>query len=589
MDQQAVIALLRRALEHHQANRFDEAERLYREVLSADANAPDALHLLGVLLAQRGRAADGLPLLQRAVALVPNVAEFHRHLGEVLQMVGRHNDALQSFARALQIDPNDAPARSGAGGALMALGQLAQAAEQLRIVAQLRPNDAAALGNYGHVLMRLGKFNESFVVFKRAVEIDPNCGPAWMQYAEAIWRSGNYDDAVAPARRAAELMPNDARTCIIFGNTLQTAGDLIEAERVYRRAAELDPANFDAHSNLALTLLKQGEPETALKLYDEILMRWPANDDATANRSLALLTLGDFSRGWAEYEARWASPQFAGLTRSGTPWDGGDVQGKTVLLMSEQGHGDTIQFIRYAPLVAERGANVIVSCQADLVSIVATVEGVSRVLVAKRDSAPFDFYAPLASLPRLFHTTQQTIPAHVPYVRADAQLVQRWRERFSRDHNIKVGLVWAGSPAHQNDKVRSMKFENLRPLFDLTGVMFYSLQKGDAANQANGAVMSLGDDLTDYAQTAAVLENLDLLIAVDTSVVHLAGALARPVWTLLARGPDWRWMLGRDDSPWYSTMRLFRQEKLHDWETVVQRVARELHEFAARIKNPSPA
>jgi Flp pilus assembly protein TadD len=588
MDHAEALRRLQIGLSHHQAQRVAEAERIYREVLAAVPNQPDALHLLGVLCAQLGRPAEGLPLLQRAVTVAPQVAEFHRHLGETLEMLGRSNEALAAFSRALQFDPNDVQSRNSAGAVLLARGQAEQAAEQFRIVTQMVPNDAGALGNYGHVLSKLGRVNEALEVFKRALQIAPNNGPVLMQYAEAIWRTGNYTDAVTPARRAAQILPDDPRALIMYGNTLQTAGELEEAEQVYRRAATLDDSSFDAHSNLALTVLKQGDAATALTLYDRILARWPSNTDARANRSLALLTLGDFERGFAEYEARWASAAFANQQRPGALWDGRDVRGKTVLLTSEQGHGDTIQFVRYATLIADRGANVIVSCPADLKNVVASVRGVSRVIVAKQETAAFDFYAPLASLPRLFKTTQATVPAEVAYMHADAALVQRWREQLGGDAAVKVGIVWAGSPQHQNDRVRSATFAHFAPLADVAGVKLYSLQKGPAAKDADERVVSLGDALTDYAQTAAVLENLDLVIAVDTSVVHLVGALGRPVWTLLAKGPDWRWMLEREDSPWYPTMRLFRQTRLHDWETVTQRVAGELKQFVA-TRNPSPA
>ena len=581
MDQVEVMERLRAGLAHHQGGRADEADRIYRAVLAvAPANA-DALHLLGVLEAQRGRADSALPLLRRAVAAAPQLAEFHRHLGEVEQMAGRRQEALQSFARALQIDPNDVSARTSAGAVLLELGQLQQAAEQFRIIALARPDDALAQGNWGHMLMRLGRVDEAAGVLQHACVATPDAGALWMQYAEAIWRSGRYDEAVALAQHAAQMLPDNPQALLILGNTLQTVGMLEEAERAYRHTMELDPRNFDAHSNLALTLLKMGQAQTALKLYDEILARWPGQNDAKANRSLALLTLGDFDRGLAEYEARWSSPHFAGQEHPGVRWDGvADVRRKTVLLTSEQGRGDTIQFVRYASLLADRGATVIVSCPSDLAELVKTVRGVSKVAISKEDRVTFDVFAPLASMPRLMHTTIATIPADVPYVRADDRRVAKWRERFANDPSLKVGIAWSGSPQHQNDKVRSARFADFAQLFDIEGLSFYSLQKGPSGADLNDKrVTPLAHELTDYSDTAALLEAIDLIISVDTSVVHLAGALARPVWTLLARGPDWRWMLDRDDSPWYPTMRLFRQTKLHDWTSVIQRVAAELRTF----------
>jgi hypothetical protein len=351
---------------------------------------------------------------------------------------------------------------------------------------------------------------------------------------------------------------------------------------------ELDPDNFDAHSNLALVLLKSGDATEALERYNQIIARWPQKRDSLANRSLALLMLGDFPRGFAEYEARWTPDALEAHRRVGRIWDGSDPSGQTLLLASEQGYGDTIHFVRYAALLADRGARVVVACQPEVEPVVRTVPGVSQIL---RRGEPIDVKVDailsLASLPRVMGTTLETIPANVPYVTADPQRVRAWRERLSADPaKLKVGIVWAGSGLHQNDRIRSCSLADLAPLSAVEGVRLYSLQKGAPAKQLESAppgmnVTPLGDDLHDFGDSAALLDVLDLLISVDTSVVHLAGALARPVWTLLARGPDWRWMLGRDDSPWYPTMRLFRQTTLKDWKPVIDRVADELRAMVA--------
>jgi hypothetical protein len=326
-----------------------------------------------------------------------------------------------------------------------------------------------------------------------------------------------------------------------------------------------------------------GQAKESLDMYEQIVARWPDRMDALANRSLAILTLGDLPRGFAEYETRWKSAAFKDKVSMPCPrWDGADVTGKTILLTSEQGSGDVIQFIRYAPLVSARGAKVSVHCSPELRGVIETVAGVSGIFHAGDQLPPMDFYAPLASLPSIFKTTLDTIPANVPYVRADPDKLARWQERLASASGFKVGIVWAGTPLHQNDCARSSKLSDFAPLA-IQGVSLFSLQKGKPESQLASPppgmqITALGPDLRNFADTAALLQCLDLLISVDTSVVHLAGALGKPVWTLLAKGPDWRWMLDREDSPWYPTMRLFRQREMGNWSDVIARVSENLRQ-----------
>ena len=591
MDDQQVAQTLQAALARHNAGDLDGADAGYRRVLAARADNADALHLLGVLLAQRGRADLGLPLVQRAIAILPNFQPFHLHLGELLAALNRHAEAVAAFDTAIRLDPRDPNARGSAGLSLFALDRPAQALEQFRAAAELAPHDGGRLGNYGYALMRAGRPDDAVVVLRRAAELSPNDPAVWMQLAEVHWRAQRYDDALPPARRAAALAPRDVRTQVLLGNVLQTLARFAEAADAYRRASQLDPNQFDAPSNLALTLLKMGRAAEALALYDDVCARWPHSADATANRSLARLTLGDYARGFVDYEARWRTATVAKYQFAQPRWDGADPAGRTILLMNEQGLGDTIHFVRYAPLLAARGARVLVACPPALRPVIETVAGVSEVVADQPPGgggggARFDCYAALSSLPGLFKTTLETIPARVPYVAADPQRVARWRGRLAGDPNFKVGIVWAGTAGHINDRARSAPLAAFAPLAAVEGVTFYSLQKGPPAAQSAAPphgmnLVTLGDELNDFGDTAAALEALDLLISVDTSVVHLAGAMARPVWTLLAAGPDWRWLLGRADSPWYPTMRLFRQPEPGAWQPMMERVAAELSALVA--------
>ncbi|MEO6434959.1 MAG: tetratricopeptide repeat protein [Tepidisphaeraceae bacterium] len=593
MDPSQATQLLQSGIASHQAGDLVAAEAAYRRVLAAIPNHADALHLLGVLAAQCGHAQNGEQLIRRAIAIHPVAAEFHFHLGEVLVALKRQGEAVASMLEAARLDPKNAGYRSDAGGLLLALGRVNEGVEQMRQAVALAPQNPLILANFGFGLSRLGRTDDAVRELRRATELAPDHPGPWTQLGEVLWRAQDYDQAIVAARRAVALAPNNPPTLILLGNTLQTLAEFEEAAEVYRKVKTLAPDNFDAHSNLALTVLKMGEATQSLELYDQVLQRWPTSADARANRSLAMLTLGDFERGWEEYEARWSSTLVAEIKVNNQPrWNRADPAGRTILLTTEQGLGDVIQFVRYAKLIADRGGKVIVACAADLKPVVATVPGVSAVVSPSEFFPRFDVFAPVASLPRIFHTTLETIPAHVPYITADAQRVAAWRDRLADDANVKVGLVWAGTPRHLNDRARSCRLADFAPLAAVAGVTFYSLQKGPPAAQASEApagmrIVSLGDDLRDFADTAALLQCLDLLISVDTSVVHLAGALARPVWTLLARGPDWRWMLDRSDSPWYPTMRLFRQPRLRDWPAVMSAVANDLAAFVAQRKeNP---
>ncbi len=560
MDHAAALKLLQTAMQHHQAGQLDAAEPIYRRVLDEQPHNVDALHLMGLLQSSRGNAEAGLAMLQKAAALMPQFAENQHDLGSALSALGRHQEARSPSRKRLQLQPQNAAVRADLGASLLALDRTADALEQMRIAAQLAPNRATIVANYGYLLSRAGQFDAALQTLQRAVAIDPGSASVWAQLAETLWRAARYPEAVAPARRAAELMPNDARLVLLYGNTLQTAGELEQAAAVYRRSIELDPNCFDPYNNLALTLLKMGDAREASRMYEQIRARWPQGRDAWANQALALLTLGDFERGLLHYEARMSGTAMEADRRAGKLWDGSDPRGKTFLLASEQGFGDTIHFVRYASLIADRGATVLVGCPVDLVPLVSTVRGITRIVPVGSPMPQYDLIAPMASMPKLFGTTLETIPANVPYMSADPMRVEKWKARLADDKNVKVGIAWAGSPLHQNDRARSSKLTDFAPVIAVAGATFYSLQKGPAAEELKSAppgmkIIPLGHELKDFGDTAALLSCLDLLISVDTSVVHLAGALARPVWTLIARGPDWRWMIEREDTPWYPTMR----------------------------------
>lgn len=362
----------------------------------------------------------------------------------------------------------------------------------------------------------------------------------------ALRALGDCEGAISHLRRALRLKPDDYHSHSELGMALHAAGRLPESTASLRRALALNPDNADAHFHLAI----------------------------------ALLNAGDFERGWEEYEYRPARRELeaGGLFRHAPEWRGEDLDGRTLLLHGEQGFGDSIQFARYVPLVIERGGKVVLVVRAELLSLLAGLP-VAAVAAVGGNLPAADYACALGSLPRIFGTRVATIPAAIPYLAPPPERMERWRTRLARNGAVRVGLVWAGSPTHSNDRNRSMPLAALARLSNIARVRLYSLQKGAAAAQIPGSGMDLdplGDELADFGDTAAALSQIDLLVSVDTSVAHLAGALGRPVLLLLPTGVDWRWLSGREDSPWYPSLRLLRQRNPGDWPGVAERVAAEL-------------
>lgn len=374
------------------------------------------------------------------------------------------------------------------------------------------------------------------------------------------------------------------------GNALSALDRLEEAVVSYECALAMQPQNVEALNNLGSVLHRMGRLQEALAAYERVLEFRPGDAETLFNTSFVRLAMGDYERGWAEYEWRWQAPgplrpQYA--THEGAPfWLGEeDVSGRTVLVHPEQGIGDSIQMARYVPLLAARGARVVLACYPLLMDLFRSVGGVAALIETGGAIPAFDFHVSTMSLPRAFRTALATLPAQVPYLRAPAPAAEVWRRRLvPHAGRPKVGLVWAGNPKHARDRARSIPIEKLAPLLAATRCAFFSLQKGPAAERATeqsaGALIDYTVELASFGETAALIEALDLVISVDTAVAHLAGALGKPVWILLPTAPDWRWMHGREDSPWYPTARLFRQPASGDWDSVLRRLARELAGWA---------
>ncbi len=535
------------AVRRHEAGHPGEAVAIYRRILEASPDHHGALHYLGVAARQAGRNDEAVRLMRRAIEIKPDYTPAHNNLGVALQEDDRFDEAAASYRRALELNPDYAEAHNNLGTTLKEFDQYDEAEACYRRALDLKPDYAAAYNNLGIVLRELHRPEEAMESYRRALDLKPDYMQAYNNRAIVLGDLNRLDDAIEDCNRALAL----------------------------------DPDYVEAHTNLANTWLDQGRLEEAVAGYDRAIALEPDHAEAHLNKSMALLLAGRYAEGWVEYDWRWKCRGFP-TTPPDYPqpvWDGSALDGKTIVLYPEQGLGDAIQFARYVPLVAARGGRVLLSSFGPLSDLMESVAGVARVVTVGQNPPPFEVHAPLQGLPRLFGTTLESIPAEVPYMRVDPAQVTRWAERLAPYPGLKVGLVWAGSPKYKNDRDRSIALDTLRPLFDVAGVSFFTLQfpvPGEELARAGGAVTDLGAEVEKFSDTAAALENLDLLISVDTVAAHLAGALGRRCWVLLPHSSDWRWLQDREDSPWYPKHRLFRQTERGAWGPVVARVRDEL-------------
>ena len=505
-------------------------------------------------------------------------------LAEISYRLGNLDDALEYLKMTLRYGPQSAEVFSNIGFILHGSNQLDQAIEFYEKAVHLNEELFEAYLSLGNIFREKGLNDKAVTHYRRALELNPESPDAHSGLGIALLSTGNYEEAVTYCRKAAELSPHNADLHYNLGIALQEHGRLNEAIECFRISLEMDPSDASACNNLAFALQENRQPQEALPYYRRALQYDPGYATAHWNLSLALLLTGNFSEGWREYEWRWETEYLSSSKRSFSQplWKGSDIKGATILLHTEQGFGDTFQFVRYAPLVADQGVNVILECREQVASLMRGVRGIHRVVVRGEELPAFDFQCPLLSLPLAFDTTLETVPGGVPYISADISLTRKWEARFRHDPSrMKIGVVWAGNPGFKQNRYRNIPLSCLAPISEVEGVTLYSLQKGDDAASATTTppgmrLVDYTSEIRSFSDTAAIISNLDLVVAVDTAVAHLAGAMGKPVWTLLPFSPEWRWLLDRTDSPWYPTMRLFRQASHGDWTSVIDHLLQEL-------------
>ncbi|MDX1948749.1 MAG: tetratricopeptide repeat protein [Pirellulaceae bacterium] len=575
---------LQQAIQYHRAGDLTTAERLYRQLLQAEPKHADAWHLLGVAAWQSGRHDEALASIRQAIALNSTVADYHSNLGLVHQSLGQWDEAIACGREAVRLRPAFAEAHLNLGHALTNRRRYAEAIASCSEAARLRPDLPEAHNNLGNALRQAGRLSEAIASFETALRLRPEFPEAWNNLGVAQAKLGQVPAAIAAWQAAIRLRPSYAEAHDNLGQLLKEAGQLDEAIRCFRQALAVRPDYAEAHLNLGLSLAEQGRHDEALSCYDAALQVRPDLAQAHVKRGHVHLLSGDFAQGWREHEWRLRCDDFEARDFAQPRWNGESLAGRTILLHAEQGLGDTIQFIRYAPLVSLRGGQVIVECQRPLAKLLAGFEGVDQLVPRGEPLPEFAVQAPLLSLPHLFGTTLHTIPAAVPYLRAEPQRIERWRQRIGESPGFRIGIAWQGNPAYRLDKLRSIRLARFAPLAAVPGVRLISLQKNLGSEQ----IAELRDQFTvedfsaeldlegAFLDTAALMTALDLVVTSDTSLAHLAGALGVPTWVALPVDPDWRWLLAREDSPWYPSMRLFRQTERGNWSEVFGRIAAEV-------------
>ncbi|MGD9719619.1 MAG: tetratricopeptide repeat protein [Pirellulales bacterium] len=563
---------------------LQQAQRLRPDDAEIAANlrfvAADLENRGAMMHSERGQLADAAESLRRVVALVPDDADAHYNLGHVLSRQGLWSEAGPHFRRATELRPDHAAAQLQFANALFAQEQFAEAAAGYRRALTLVPDNPHALTNLGNALLRLGQLGEAIQAHRRAVAIAPDNAEAHNNLGVALAEEKQHDEALACYAEALRLRPDYFDACMNRATVLVLQDRLGEALALYERALQLNPGHRQSLFNVGFIRAEQNQLDEALACYDQIVRHDPSDADAHYHRAMTLLALGRASEGWPEYEWRWRRPGKAERPLPQPRWNGAALAGQTILLWTEQGYGDSLQFIRYARLLKQQGAAVVVDCEPRLASLCEHCDGVDRVVTTGQSFPPYDVHAPLLSLPLL---CREFDPEHVsdgPYFHPAAQKVDAWRRTIG-GAGLRVGISWRGNPANPMDARRSVPLEYFAPLARAPGVRLFSLQVDGGREELDRVandwpIIDLAPQLANFHEAAAAMVNLDLVVTCDSAPAHLAGALGRSVWLALAHAPDWRWMLDRTDSPWYPTMRLFRQPQRGDWASVFAEIARAL-------------
>jgi len=624
--------LFNQAVGFHHRGDLAEAGRLYEQILEAEPASFEPRHLLGVIRHQQGRNAEALEFIGAALKINPNAAEALSSYGLVLNALGRFDEAISSYDKALAINPGLLMAWNNRGSALSGLKRYEEALVSFDKALAIKPDVAEALNNRGNALLGLKRFEEALVSIDKALAIAPGVAEALNNRGNALLGLKRFDQALMSFDKALAIKPGYAEAHNDRGNALQELRRLGEALASYTQALTINPDYADAYYNRGNVLrdLKRLDEaqadyrealanksdyaeaynnwgnvlrdlnrlDEALAKYDKAIVHKSDYVEAHFNKSLLLLLKGDFDKGWELYEWRFRLDRFKIFFQfSQRYWLGAEsLEGKTILLHAEQGLGDTIQFCRYAKPVSELGARVYLEVQKPLVEVLRGVEGVTAVIEQGQPRPAFDYHCPLLSLPLALKTKLGSIPHPTPYLHADEEKVRYWQQRIGKRSKLNVGLVWNGGFRPDQPEIWAVNERRNVPLevfcrgLNSVNADFFSLQKGEQAEAElrlhqqdywpNGNFHNFMDEMRDFSDTAGLIANLDVIISVDTSTAHLSAAIGKPTWILNRFDTCWRWQLDRDDSPWYQSVKLYRQAEDQLWQPVLQRVASDLAKLA---------
>ena len=609
------VALRDQALSRHRSGQLAEAIAHFNQSLAIQDQDSVTHHGLGLALRDNGDTETALHHLQIALSLSPQDVVILNNLGGIHFAAGRFHEARQAFETALKIREDWQLLWRNLGACWVGLDVPERAIAALSHAVKLAPDDSWAHYHFGRAAMKLNDAKTAIVAFREALNLDPtnsakaialaelfedvadfpNADVAYrhalaqkpddaaviLKVARRLTHLGKPDEALILLNYALELIPDDPNCTIGLAWAHRSLGTPEFAESLCRETLERHPDMTDARFLLGFLRMEAGDMVTAKSCFGTILLQDPDHNDTGINDAYLDLAVGNFEIGWRKFETRLKLPIFRFHHHTGRRWSGESLADKTILIEAEQGYGDAFQFIRYVPLVAQQAGHVLLRVAPPLAGLLAGLPDNVSLIPWEGRINDFDFRIELMSLPLMFGTTLENVPKPIPYLSVDQARIDRWSEYFADETDaLKVGIVWAGNPDHQNDCNRSMPISALAPLTAIPGIKLYSLQVGpralDLANLPEGAVQDLSSLLSDFTETGAALSNLDLVISVDTSVVHLAGALGRPAWLLLSTASEWRWLRDREDSPWYPSLRLFRQSAYRDWPELVARVAKAL-------------
>ncbi|CAN2041792.1 protein O-GlcNAc transferase [Candidatus Magnetomoraceae bacterium gMMP-15] len=535
---------LKDAIKHHRAGQLKEAENLCLDILKNQPDNLDALHLIGVIARRFGKFENSINYLNKAIKINSNIAAIHLNIGLALSESGRINEAVESYKRAVNLDPNF----------------------------------VEAIYNLGAALQSQAKFDEAVIYYKKLVSIKPDYLLAWYHMGIALQELDRLDEAIDAYKQAVSIKPDNFKVYYNMGIAMQKQGRFDEAASCYKMVVSIKPDFAQAFYNMGVALSNNASFDKAIECYEQAVSIKPDFVDAQYNLGTALLRVGDLKKGFEKYEWRLKKEGAEKRNFLKPIWDGSEFKGKILLVYTEQGFGDAIQFIRYINKLKKLGGTLLIECHSSLVRLFSSIINKKCIVVRGSEVPEFDMHIPLMSLPHLFKTELNSIPKDSPYLYppedADNEILNIIK---AYDNKTKVGFVWSGNPKHGHDSKRSCDLFYFKPLFELSDFIFFSLQK--VGIKANFPVIDLSELLHDFADTASVISNLDLIITVDTATAHLAGALAKPVWVLLPFKSDWRWLLNRKGSPWYPSMKLFQQSKSGDWTNVISRISKDLKQF----------